>query len=284
MRLQGLTQREMRGDGKEAPFRPEGAGTGTAGDGEDLPGQAEAFDRIARGGFPEALAVEGMDPGLFFSSCVGTYLERDVRELVSASMESAFLDFLRVLASRTAQELNFHSLSRETGVSVPTARSWVSILETSGLVYRLRPWRANVAKRTVDTPKIHFLDTGLCCALCGIRTGEEAAASPLAGALLESFAVGEVLKSHWHAGLEPQAHYYRDQDGREIDLLLWERGKLWPVEIKRSATPDVREIARTWETLRIAGLPLGEAGAVACTARRELPVAGGMRVVNVLNL
>lgn len=284
LRLQGLTQREMRGDGTAVPFHPEGNGMGAAGKGQDLPGQAETFERIARGGFPEALAVEGMDLGLFFSSYVGTYLERDVRELVSASMESAFLDFLRVLASRTAQELNFHSLSRETGVSVPTARSWVSILETSGLVYRLRPWRANVAKRTVDTPKIHFLDTGLCCALCGLRTGEEAAASPLAGALLESFAVGEVLKSHWHAGLEPQAHYYRDHDGREIDLLLWERGKLWPVEVKRSATPDVREVARTWDTLRAAGLPLGEAGAVACTARRELPAGRGIRVVNVLNL
>ena len=282
LRLQGLTQREVRGDGGEAPFHPGGGGA-EVGDGEDLPGLKETFDRIAGGGFPEALAVDGMDLGLFFSSYVGTYLERDVRELVSASMESAFLDFLRVLASRTAQELNFHSLSRETGVSVPTARSWVSILETSGLVYRLRPWRANVAKRTVDTPKIHFLDTGLCCALCGLKTGAEAAASPLAGALLESFVVGEVLKSYWHAGQEPQAHYYRDHDGREIDLLLWERGKLWPVEVKRNATPDVREIVRTWETLRTAGLPLGD-GAVACTARRELPTGRGIRVVNAVNL
>lgn len=283
LRLQGLTQREMRGDGAPSPFRPEGGSGAAAGNGEDLPGLEETFDRIARGGFPEALSVEGMDLGLFFSSYVGTYLERDVRELVSASMESAFLDFLRVLASRTAQELNFHSLARETGVSVPTARSWVSILETSGLVYRLRPWRANVAKRTVDTPKIHFLDTGLCCSLCGLRTGAEAAASPLAGALLESFVVGEVLKSHWHAGVEPQAHYYRDHDRREIDLLLWERGALWPVEVKRSATPDVREVARTWETLRTAGLPLGD-GAVACTARRELPAGRGIRVVNAVSL
>ena len=284
LRLQGLTQREMRGDGAAAPFAPAGGGAAEAGNGEDLPGQAETFGRIVQGGFPESLSVDGMDLGLFFSSYVGTYLERDVRELVAASMESAFLDFLRVLAARTGQALNFHSLSRETGVSVPTARSWVSILETSGLVYRLRPWRANVAKRTVDTPKIHFLDTGLCCALCGLQTGEEAAASPLAGALLESFATGEVLKSHWHAGGDPQAYYYRDHDGREIDLLLWEKGKLRPVEIKRSATPDVGEIARRWETLRDAGLPLGEAGAVACTARRELPSWRGIRVVNVLHL
>lgn len=283
LRLQGLTQREERGDGAEAPFKPEGNGEPPAGDEKDLPGQEEIFERIVRGGFPEALAVEGMDLRLFFSSYVGTYLERDVRELVSASMESSFLDFLRVLASRTAQELNFHSLSRETGVSVPTARSWVSILETSGLVYRLRPWRANVAKRTVDTPKIHFLDTGLCSALCGLRTGDEVAASPLAGALLESFVVGEVLKSHWHAGLEPQAHYYRDHDGREIDLLLWDRDTLWPVEVKRNATPDVREIARSWETLRGAGLPLGN-GAVVCTARREWPAARGIRVVNAAHL
>ena len=278
LRLQGLSQREADGDDSPSPFRPDAERPVRAGL-PTLPDLEETFRRIVRGAFPEPLSVRGMDLHLFFSSYIGTYLERDVRELVSASMESEFLDFLRVLAVRTSQELNLQSLARDVGVSVPTLRSWVSILETSGLVYRLRPWRANASKRVVETPKMHFLDTGLCCALCGIRTAEEALASPLSGALLESFCVSEVLKSHWHAGQEPQLYYYRDHVGREIDMVLWDRGQLFPIEVKRTASPDARDILRPWEALRKSGLPLGS-GAVLCPAIREMPLEEGLTLVN----
>ena len=278
LRLQGLSQREAAGDDSPAPFEPDVERPVRA-VAKSLPDLAETFKRIVRGSFPEPLSVRDMDLPLFFSSYVGTYLERDIRELVSASMESAFLDFLRVLAARTSQELNFQSLARDVGVSVPTLRSWVSILETSGLVYRLRPWRANVSKRVVDTPKLHFLDTGLCCALCGIETAEEALSSPLSGALLESFCVSEVLKSHWHAGREPQLYHYRDHDGREIDMVLWARGRLFPIEVKRTASPDARDILRPWEAIRKAGLPLGP-GVVLCPTMREMPLDDGLNLVN----
>lgn len=278
LRLQGLSQREASGDATPAPFVPD-AGRPVFPGGKLLPDTTETFRRIVRGSFPEPLSVEEMDVQLFFSSYVGTYLERDIRELVSASMEGPFLDFLRVLATRTAQELNFQSLSRDIGISVPTVRSWVSILETSGLVYRLRPWRTNVSKRVVDTPKLHFLDTGLCCSLCGLKNAEDAMASPLAGRLFESFCVSEVLKSHWHAGIDPQLYHYRDHDGREIDLVLWDGGRLLPIEAKSNASLDSRDVLRPWNALRKDGIPLG-AGAVLCPTPQELPLAPGVFLVN----
>lgn len=267
--LQGFSQSEKAKDETRPAFRP------------DIPLQTrrpiwsalETFEMIVNGSFPQL--VDGTPPLLFYSAYVRTYVERDVREILNISNENAFLKFLKVIASRTGQVLNYNDIARDIEVSLNTVKSWISVLETSGLIYLLPPYFRNLAKRAIKTPKIYFLDTGLCCYLTGITTGETAMNHPMSGALFETYVVSEVLKSYWHHGERPFAYFYRDALGKEIDLILDRDGKLWPIEIKQTSSPNLK-MARAFTVL--ANEACGK-GALVCTANEFVSIGEDVNVI-----
>jgi len=172
----------------------------------------------------------------FYRSYVGTYLERDIRDLTQVADEMAFLNFMTVVAARTAKPVQYEALAKEVGISSPTAKKWLSVLVSSGVVALVEPYHNNVLKRVVKAPLLHFLDTGLCAHLLkwdNAKTLEYGAAS---GAFFESYVFSEIYKSYLNAGRVPPLYYYRDRDQKEIDLLIYQDGTLYPVEIKKAAS------------------------------------------------
>lgn len=189
-----------------------------------------------RGGFPEMVARRGLDPGAWFDSYINTYLERDVRGLHQVGHLREFRRFLELLASRVGQVFNMSDFSREIGVSVPTIRQWTSILEASWIITLLPPYYRNFGKRISKSPKLYFLDTALAAHLVGITTQPLLFRGPMAGALFENYVISEILKQFLHRGRRPRLYYWRTSGGLEVDLLIEEKGELFPVECKLSKT------------------------------------------------
>lgn len=225
---------------------------------------------IWTGSFPGLVAGPVTDRDLFYSSYLQTYLLRDVRDLAQVGDQSAFLRFLRACAARTAQLLNLSDLARDADVSVNTAKSWLSILEGSFQVVRLASYHANLTRRLVKAPKLYFLDTGLCAYLTDWTSPETLEAGAMADAILETHVFGEILKSWWNRGQEPRIYYYRDRDGREIDFVLVRDRGLHPIEVKKTAQPDVA-VARTFQVLDRLPMARGH-GAVICLTPELLPL------------
>ncbi|MCL2293823.1 MAG: ATP-binding protein [Spirochaetes bacterium] len=269
--LQGFSQSEKAKDEIRPAFLP------------DIPFQTkravwstqEVFDAIVKGSFPQLF--DGTPQSLFFSAYVRTYIERDVREIINISSEHSFLKFLKVIAARTGQILNYNSISRDIEVSVNTVKSWVSVLETSGLIYLVPPYFRNLSKRAVKTPKLYFLDTGLCCYLTGISTGNIAMNHQMSGALFETYVVSEILKSYWHNGERPFIYFYRETLGKEIDLILDKKGKVYPVEIKQTASPNSK-MTQNFDI--IADENRGK-GALVCMANKFISMGNDVNVVPV---
>jgi predicted AAA+ superfamily ATPase len=265
LELQGFSQAE-RFRRPARPFIP-----GDLPDGKPPPLEMPAlYELILTGAFPVPNLAPATNRHLFYSSYLKTYLERDVRDLLRVGDENVFLKFLRAAAASTGQLLNYSSMARDVDVSVNTIKSWVSILETSGLVFLLQPWYNNRVSRAVKTPKLYFLDTGLCCHLSGWETAATLSVGAMSGAILETYAISEILKSHWHCGRQPRVWFYRDKEQREIDLLIERDGQLLPVEIKRTAAPGKRDI-RHFAAIDNAGPPRGH-GALLCFYENMLPL------------
>ena len=239
--------------------------------------EKQVFEWIWRGSYPAAVAHPEMDCDVFYSSYVQTYLERDVRQLAQVGEIDVFARFVRACAARSAQLLNFAELARDVDVDVKTAKRWLSILKASFVITLLQPYHNNVTKRLVKTPKLYFLDTGLMAYLTGWSTPESLARGAMAGAAFETFVVSEVLKSWWHRGKQAPVYFYRDRDGREIDLILDVDRMLHPVEIKRSVTVR-RQWASSFRPLERLGIPMGPS-AVVCLARDRVPLARGIDAV-----
>ncbi len=180
----------------------------------------------------------GINWEIFYDSYFQTYIQRDIRSFTAITNEMDFVRFVRAIAVRTGQQLNLNSIAGDVGITQPTAKAWLSLLERAGLVYLLQPYFNNRLKRLVKTPKIYFTDTGLCAFLSGWYSEETLEVGAMNGAFLETFAVTEILKSYRNFGKEPQMYYLRDSEGREIDLILEENGKLYPIEIKKTASPN----------------------------------------------
>jgi predicted AAA+ superfamily ATPase len=178
----------------------------------------------------------GLDPGRWLADYATTYVQRDVRQVLEVTDLEAFMTFLRLLAGRTANELNVSSLGSDAGITHPTARSWLSVLETSFISLRLPAWHESLRKQIVKSPKIHFVDTGLACHLLGITQPDQLRHHPLRGALFESWVVSEVTKSRVHKGLPERMFHFRTAKGLEIDLLVAEGERLTAVEVKSAAT------------------------------------------------
>ena len=196
----------------------------------------EIFERIYRGGMPKLLDA-AIDRELYYSSYINTYIERDVSALEQVGKLDEFRTLLTYLAANTGQELKYDNISKEIGVSAPTVKQWITILERSGIIYILKPYFNNVCKRLVKTPKCYFLDTGLATYLTSWPTPETLMNGNASGAFFETFVVGEILKSYYNNGKEPNLYYYRDIDKKEVDLLMVAANKIYPMEIKKAKSP-----------------------------------------------
>ena len=217
----------------------------------------ETFKIIWQGAFPEVVNKNAKDRRYFYESYIRTYIERDIRKIVNVHDETMFKTFIKVIAARTSQELNLNDISKDVGVAPNTAKNWLSILRTSGLVFLLHPFSGNVTKRLTKTPKLYFLDTGLAAHLAGWTTPESLETGASSGAFFETFVIGEILKSYWHNGESPEVFFYRDSDGKEIDLLMYRDNTYFPIEIKKHATPKLADIAAFTTFSKISGINLG---------------------------
>lgn len=248
LKLFGLSKAELEGRTDSTAFLPTlDVGNWSYGNGWDI---YRTYDAIVKGGYPECHAQHKMNVGRYFHSYVETYIERDIREMVDIANIGLFKRFMQVCAARTGQLLNYADLSRDVGISIPTARTWISLLETSGLVMILHPYYNNLIKRATKTPKLYFTDTGLCAHLLGITSGKAAIESPLSGALLETYVILEICKSHWYSGSDANFWFFRDADGHEIDLLIEQSGTLYPVEVKRASSVKAMDVGRNFRVCR----------------------------------
>ena len=199
-------------------------------------GASEAVDDIIYSGFYPRIHDQGLEPRQALGDYFGTYVERDVRRLGGIRNLSAFRLFVRLCAGRVGQLLNLSAVGSDAGVSHTTAREWLTVLETSYVVFQLPPFRANIRKRLVKSPKLYFYDVGLASYLLGIESPQQVATHPLRGALLENVVVAEALKHRFNRGLQPNLSFFRDSRGLECDLLYETGGGVSAIEIKSGAT------------------------------------------------
>jgi len=241
----------------------------------------ETFEIIWKGSYPGVVDMANDEWSTFYGSYVRTYLERDVRQLSRVGDELAFLRFLKVLAARTGQELNLADIARNVEIAPNTAKNWLSILETSGVVYLLQPYFNNPTKRLIKAPKLFFWDTGLCAFLAEWNTPQTMAAGAMSGAFFETFVVTEILKSHWHNGLKPSVYFYRDNQQAEIDLLIAQDGQLYPIEIKKTGSPK-KEMVKNFE-LHIPGQKMGY-GTLICLTDKARPLTAYANAISVWDI
>lgn len=270
--LHSLSQREM-GQGKpcSAPFNPEKAQELVQEN--QLCGLEELYERILQGGYPRLIQQKDMDKDAYFRAYVQTYVERDVQALTQVSNQAAFVKLMRSAALRTGQQLVYSDLARDAEVSPKTAASWIAILKTSGIVELLEPYYTNTTKRLAKTPKLYFMDTGLCCWLAGWDNAQQLMNSAYAGAILETWVYGQLVRSFANVGQQARLTYYRDRNGAEVDFILEKNGSLYPMEVKRSSSPSIQDLR--WAKQ----IPTGKAelrpGIVFCTANTLVPMPFG---------
>ena len=259
-----LSQSEIMGEPENTPFSLELSALADREKHRTILDTPEVFRHIFRGGMPTLVSGAYQEANIFYSSYIDTYLERDVRRLSNGIDSLKFLRFLRASAARASQQVNYKGISDDAEIDQATAKSWLRVLEALGVIFLLYPYSNNVLKRTVSTPKLYFYDTGLVCYLTRWSSAETAMEGAMSGALLENYAVSEIIKTYQNAGQEPYLYYYRDKDAREIDLILERDGKLFPVEIKKMASPP-RKLTKVFELIEKSPLQRG-AGAVLCMA------------------
>lgn len=226
----------------------------------------EVFNRLWKGSMPGIVSGLFPDREIYYSSYISTYIERDVRELSGNIDALKFNRFITAMAARSAQMLNYSSVAEDADIDIQTAKAWTNVLETLGIIFLLHPYSNNVLKRTVTKPKMFFYDTGLVCYLTKWSSPEIAENGAMSGALLENYTVSEIMKSYQGAGVEPYLYYYRDRDAKEIDVIIEGDGKLCPIEIKKTATPDKR-IVKTFGVIDKAPIQIGTS-AVLCLAEQ----------------
>ncbi len=215
----------------------------------------DIYERIYKGSMP-AIHAEEKSVERFYASYVDTYIHRDIRDLTQVADEMQFQRFLTACAARTSQMVNYSELAKDVGISSPTAKKWMSLLITSGIIVLIEPYFNNLLKRIIKAPNMYFMDTGLCAYLTRWTSSEALEVSAMSGAFFETFVVSEIIKSYLNAGKRPPVFYYRDSDQKEIDLIIEENGKLYPIEIKKSSNPK-KNAGRHFSVLEKVGLECG---------------------------
>ncbi|WP_258106914.1 ATP-binding protein [Christensenella minuta] len=226
----------------------------------------ELYSKLWNGSMPGIVSGEYQNRSLYYSSYLSTYLERDVRELSDTIDALKFMAFITSTAARTGQILNFKAIADDVEINQVTAKNWINILETLGIIFLLYPYSNNVLKRTIKAPKLYFYDLGLVCYLTKWSDPEVAMNGAMSGALLENYAISEILKTYQNAGKRQPLHYYRDRDAKEIDLLLEGDGQLYPVEIKKAVSPS-KHVTRVFNVIDKSPLQRGP-GAILCMAEQ----------------
>ncbi len=228
-----------------------------------------------RGGYPELVAHPKRDAGMWHSSYIQTYLERDVRTLRNIGDLAQFQSFLKLLAARSGQLLNLTDFARDLGTAVNTTKAWLSVLEATYQVVVLRPYFANVGKRLVKTPKVYFSDVGTLCHLAGLKDPEHAASGPMGGWIMETAVLAEIVRAIVHRGEEPRIYFWRTSAGEEVDFVVEYERKLVPIEVKTSATPRpamASLIVKFQEDIGKRAMP----GYVIHAGEIRLPLGGGV--------
>lgn len=225
--------------------------------------EKEEWHRIYRGAMPELVANRKFDEKKYYSTYVSTYIERDVRDLTQVGDERIFSKFMVALAARTGQMLNKSSIADEIGVSIPTIDRWISILENSNIIYLLYPYANNQLKRMVKTPKIYFLDTGLCVFLTKWDSYRTLMDGAMSGSIFETYVISEIIKSYFNEGItDPPLYYYRDKDMVEIDLLIEKDNTLFPVEIKKYTNYNGHDVKKFQVLNKIKSVKIGSGGVI----------------------
>ena len=232
------------------------------------------FERIFRGSMPRLYENSRVSLNTYFESYLDTYISRDIRDLTQVGDETLFLKFVKIVAARTATNLNYEALATEAGISGPTAKAWLSILVSSGLVTLIEPYYNNVLKRVIKAPRMYFSDTGLCAHLMGWGSAQVLENSAMSGEFFETWVVMEIYKSFLNAGIRPPLYFYRDSNKKEIDLIIYQDGCVYPIEIKKGTAP--KDAIKNFSVLT----PIQKAemkteigaGAVVCLASDVIPI------------
>ncbi|MDR3113284.1 MAG: ATP-binding protein [Endomicrobium sp.] len=241
----------------------------------------DTFKLIWQGFFPDVVNKNEKGRAVFYDSYVQTYIERDIRKIINVTDESSFLIFLKAAAARTGQELNLSNIAKDVGISTNTAKSWLSVLQTSGILYLLNPYFKNITKRLTKTPKIYFTDTGLAAYLAGWTACQALEEGIAAGAFFETFVITEIIKSYKHNAVPVNLYYYRDSDGKEIDLLINQNGLFYPIEIKKTSTPMPEDVKafNTFSKIEKTGC-----GSLICLTDKPQPLTDNITAISIWDI
>jgi hypothetical protein len=239
-----------------------------------VPSDISLDQMVVRGMYP-AVHDRQADPAMWYESYYTTCLERDIRELTAVHDLGRFDTFVRMCAARSGSVLNLSSLSSDSGVSTTTAKNWITLLQRSAIIRLTPPHYKNFSKRLTKAPKVHFLDSGLLCYLLRIRSEEQFSLHPMRGNIFESFIVSEIIKSFTHAGQQAPVYYWRDNKGRQIDLVVETAEGVYGVEMKSAETfnPSFTHTLRWWANI---GGDVVKATAVVYGGDQELDTGGSL--------
>lgn len=279
LNLQGITLAEEQGRPDSSPFLPvlqllkarqASAKTITL---------KQAYHKIWRGSYPDMVTADGKNWELFYESYVLTYIQRDVQDYLGVRNKNIFLKFMQIAAARTGQLINYADMAADVGVSEVTIKSWISALQASGIIILLQPYFNNKTKRLVKTPKLYFMDTGLCSFLTGWLNSDVLERGAMSGAILETYIVTEILKSYLHNGRKPHLYFYRDKEKREVDILIEENGVIYPIEIKKTGS-ILPGSFKGFECLKTLKVPIGH-GCIICFVSNLTSLGQGIDAVPV---
>lgn len=201
------------------------------------------WNEIFMGSMPELFTNKDFDRKLFWANYITTYIEKDVKEIANIEDTTKFAKFITLLAAECGTILNLTNIANDLNLSIPTINKYISILETSHIIYMLKPYSNNLSKRLIKTPKVYFFDTGLICYLLHWDSVDTLRNGAMAGRILENYCISEIIKSYYNEGdNNPPLYYYRDKDKKEIDLIIEKNQTLYPVEIKKHADPNLHDI------------------------------------------
>ena len=238
LNLYSLSRREIKGL-PSRPFLPKESLYK-----EESDDEYGVFDDIFLGGMPKLLSENNISIDEYFASYIQTYLDRDINEIIQVQNKLVFQKFLSSMAARTGTELNYTAIANDIGVTTKTVQGWTSLLESSGIIYIVPPYYKNTIKKIIKRSKFYFMDTGLCCYLSMWNNPKALAVSAMAGQMFETYVASEIIKSYTNSGVYPnnRIFYYRDSNGKEIDLLIIENNTVYPIEIKKGANPSKGDI------------------------------------------